>query len=65
MDLCSSFIFVCRESILYILMDIKLPLLPLTILYLHVSYFSLLFVLGFVIITDLMLWILKAFDLNT
>ena len=43
MDLFNSFMFICRRSILYILIGIKLPSLPVSILNLHVSVFCLLF----------------------
>ena len=44
MDLFSSFMFVCRKSVLYILIGIKLPSLPVPNLYLHVStYYCFLF----------------------
>ena len=46
------------------LIGIKLPSLPVSILYLHVSILCLIFVFNFAIITDAMLWILKMFDLT-
>ena len=58
------FMFVCRKSILYIMMGIKLLSLPMPILYSHVSNFSLLFVFNFVIITSLTQNKLKTFNLT-
>ena len=60
-----SFTVLCGKSLLYILVGTKLQSLPDSILYLHVSVLCLLFFLNFAVITDLMLWILKNFDLTT
>ena len=46
MNLFSSFMFVCRKSILYIPKDIKFPSLPVSILFSHASNFWLLFILS-------------------
>ena len=53
MNLFGSVMFVCRKSILYIVMCLRLLSLLVSILFLHVSAFCLLFVFNFVIITDL------------
>ena len=60
----SSVMFVHRKSILYIVIGIKLPSLPVSILYSHVSFLCLLFILSFEPITDFTLYYLKIFDLN-
>ena len=63
-DLFSLVKFVCRKSILYILMGIRLPSLPVSILYSCFSDFLITFIFNFVKITKLMLWKLKIFYLT-
>ena len=55
MDLLSSPMFVYEKGILYILVGIMLPLLLVSIFYLHVSTIWLFFVFNFAIISNLML----------
>ena len=55
MDLFSSVMHVCRKSILYILMGIKLWSLPVSILHLHVSVLWIHVLFSFMIIIDLTL----------
>ena len=52
------------ERVFYKLMGIRLPSLPVTSLYSHVSILLTFFDFNLAIITDLMLWILKTFDLT-
>ena len=53
------------ENILYILIGIKLQSLSVSILHFYVFFLrGLLFVFNFAIITDLMLWKLKIFNLT-
>ena len=57
MDLFISVIFVHRKNILYILMGIKLPSLPVSILYSHVSILWSLFVFSLWLLVILCYWI--------
>ena len=63
-DLFRSVISVFGYSTLNILMGIKLPSQPLSILYLHSSVLWLIFVFSLAVITDCMLWKLKCFHLT-
>ena len=53
-----------KRTFIYILLSIKLPSLPVSLLYLYVSILWLLFVFSFVIFSDLTLWKLKIFDIT-
>ena len=64
MNLLNLFTLVCVKSNLHLLIGMKLPSLPVSILCSHISVLWVLFVFHFTIITDLMLWILKAFALT-
>ena len=55
----------CRKIISHILIGIKLPSLPVSIIYFYTAVFWLLFVLNFMIIPDLMQWKLKTSDFTT
>ena len=57
-------ILVSRKSTLNILMGIRLPSMPIFILYIHVVIAWLLWFLSFAIITELTLLMLKTFDLT-
>ena len=63
MDLFSSSIFICGESVLYTLIGIRSPLVPVCNLYSHIFFDFFLF--SFPINNNLTLWKLKSFDLIT
>ena len=64
MDLSSSMISAHGKNILHILMNIRLPSLPASILYINMLTVFTTFCFYLCTITDLMLWILKIFDLS-
>ena len=64
MDLFSSFMFVQGKSIMYIMIAFKFPSLPVSIFNQMYVILDCILLLGFAIITDLILWKLKTFDLT-
>ena len=63
-DLFSLIMFMCCGNILYILLGIRNPSLPVLILYLHVPVSFLFLLFSFTIFTNLMVWKLKLFHIN-
>ena len=64
MNLFNSLILVCGNGIVYILIAIRMPSLPVSNLNFHISVFQLLLVFSFVIRIDLILSQFKTFDLT-